>query len=59
MGNRDSPGSMLAIENNKENHPILYQIYDILAELHKQGKHITLCKVPVDIEIEEADRAAK
>ena len=26
--------SMLAIENNKKNHPILNQIYDILTELH-------------------------
>ena len=28
----ESLNSMLAIENNKENHPILNQIYDILAE---------------------------
>ena len=28
-----SLSSMLAIENNRENHPILNQIYDILAEL--------------------------
>ena len=27
----DSLSSMLAIENNRENHPILNQIYDILA----------------------------
>ena len=30
----DSLSSMLAIENNKENHPILNLIYDILTELH-------------------------
>ena len=39
--------SMLAIENNRENHPKLNQIYDILVELHNQGKQTTLCKVPV------------
>ena len=33
----DSMSSILSIENNRENHPILNQIYDILAELHKQG----------------------
>ena len=53
---------MLAIENNKENHPILNQIYDILAELQNQGKQITICKVPAHIEVkgnEEDDKAAK
>ena len=30
----DSLSSMLAIEKNRENHPILNQIYDILTELH-------------------------
>ena len=40
-----SLSSMLAIENNRENHPILNQVYDIIAELHNQGKQITLCKV--------------
>ena len=34
----DLLNSMLVIENNRENHPILNQIYNILAELHKQGK---------------------
>ena len=29
----DSLSSMLAIENNRENHPILNQIYEILTEL--------------------------
>ena len=53
---------MLAIENNRENYPILMQIYDILVELHKQEKQIILCKVPAHIGIkgnEEADKAAK
>ena len=46
----------------RENHPILKQIYDTVAELHNQGKQITLCKVPVHTGIkgnEEADKAAK
>ena len=34
----DLLSSMLAIESNKENHPILNQIYDILEDLHNQGK---------------------
>ena len=58
----DSLSSMLAIENNKENHTILNQMYDILAELHNKGKQIILCKVPAHIGIkgnEEADKAAK
>ena len=58
----DSLSSMLAIENNKENHPILNQIYDILAELQNQGKQITICKVPAHIGVkgnEQADKAAK
>ena len=38
----------------RENHPILKQIYDIIAELHNQGKQIALCKVPAYIGIEEA-----
>ena len=53
---------MLAIENNRENHPILNPIYDILTELHNQGKQIKLCKVPACIGIkgnEKADKAAK
>ena len=58
----DLLSSMLAIENSRENHPILNQIYDTLAELHKQKKQIILCKVPAHIGIkgnEEADKAAK
>ena len=53
---------MLAIKNNRENHPILNQINDVLAELHKQGKHIILFKIPAHIGIKgnkEADKAAK
>ena len=54
----DLLSSMLAIEN----HPILNQIYDILAELYNQGKQIILSKVLSYIGIkrnEEADKAAK
>ena len=51
--------SMLAIKNNRENHPILNQIYDILTELHKQGKQLILCKVTAHIGNEETDKAAK
>ena len=47
----DSLSSMLAIENNRENYPILNQIYDIQGELHNQGKQITLCKVPAHMGI--------
>ena len=58
----DSQSSMQAIESNKENHPILNQIYDLLADLKEQKKQITLCKVPAHAGIkgnEEADKAAK
>ena len=57
-----SLSSMLVIENNREKHPILNQIYDILSGLHNQGKQLTLCKVPAHIGIkgnEEADKAVK
>ena len=53
---------MLAIKINKENHPILNWIYDILVEFFNQGKQISLCKVSAYIEIKgnkEADKAAK
>ena len=56
----DSLSSMLAIDKNRENHPILNQIYDIIAELHNQEKQITLYKVLAHIGIrgnEEADKA--
>ena len=47
----NSLSSMLAIENNRENHSILNLIYDILAELHDQEKQITLFKDPAYIGI--------
>ena len=65
MGNTvytDSLSLMLAIENNGENHTILNQIYEILAELINQEKQITLCKAPAHIGIkgnEETVKAAK
>ena len=36
------------IEYNKENHPILNQVYNILTKnkTSNQGKHVTLYKVP-------------
>ena len=53
---------MQSIEYNKENHPILNQIYDILAELQTQDKKIIQCKVPPHIGIkgdQEVDKTAK
>ena len=50
---------MLAIENNRGNHPSLNQIYDILAELYNQGKKITPWKFPVRIGIKENKEEAK
>ena len=47
-------------ENNRENHPILNQIYDILGELYNQGKLIN--NVPAHKGIrqnEDADKVAK
>ena len=58
----DSQSSIQAIESNKENHLILNQIYDILADLQDQEKQITLCKVPAHTGVkrnEDADQAAK
>ena len=54
--------SMLAIQNNRKNLPIINQICDILAVLHNQGKQIILCKIPAHIGIkgkEEANKAEK
>ena len=42
----NSLSSVIAIDNNIENHPILNQIFDIPTEIHNQEKQITLCKVP-------------
>ena len=53
---------MQSIECNKENHSILNQIYDILAEPQTQDKMIILCKVLAHTGIkenEEADKAGK
>ena len=53
---------MQSIEYTKENHPILNQMYDILAELQKHNKKITICKVPAHIRIkgnQEVDKATK
>ena len=51
--------SFTVLYNNKEYHPILNQIYDILAELHKQGKLIALCKVPAHTGIKGNEEASK
>ena len=40
---------MLSIKYNKENHPMLNWIYDILAELQIQGKQIIQCKIPIEV----------
>ena len=50
---------MLAIEKNIKNYPILNQIYDILTELHNQGKQITLCKIPAHIGIERNEEETR
>ena len=58
----DWPSSILAIENNRENHAILNWINDMLVEVYNHGKQITLSKVPAHIGIngnEEADEAGK
>ena len=49
----DSLSFKQSIKFNKENHPILNQIFDMLAELKNQGKHIILRKVPVHMGIEK------
>ena len=36
---------------NKENHMILNQIYDILAELQMQVKQIILCKISAQTKV--------
>ena len=62
MGNKYSLWAQRLPFRTTENHPILNQIYDTLAELHNQGKLITLCKIPTHIRIkgnEETDKAIK
>ena len=62
VNNTESLSSMLAIENTRKNHPILKKTYDKLAELHNQGKQITLCRITARIGIKEneaSDKAAK
>ena len=54
-----SLSSMLAIENNRENHPKLNQIYDILSELQNLGKQLTLCKAHAHTGIKGNEKAAK
>ena len=56
----NSQSSMQSIEYNKENHPILNQIYNILVEFQAQNKKITLCKGPAYIRINgnEAEKEA-
>ena len=48
---------MLDIDSNIENYPILKQIYDILAELHNQGRQITLSKIPAHMGIKGKEEA--
>ena len=50
---------MLAIENNRENHPILNPIYDILTKLQNQENRLTLCKFPANIGNKRNEKAAK
>ena len=44
-----------------ENHPILNHMYDILTELHNQGKRSKLCEVPAHtgVKANEADKTEK
>ena len=51
---KDSQNSMQSIEYNKENYPILNQIY-ILVELQAQDKNITLFKVPAHMGIKKTN----
>ena len=47
--------SMKSNSYNKENHPIINQIYYILVELLAQDKIITLCKLPAYKKIKEKE----
>ena len=55
----DSLSSMLAIENNRENHTILNHIYDILTKLHNQGKQLAQYKVPAHTKVKGNEEATK
>ena len=44
---------------NKEIHLKLNQVYNMLAELKNQVKHITLCKVPTQMGIKHNETADK
>ena len=53
---------MQSIQFNRENHPVLMQLFDIFAELSNHEKYITLCKVLAHFGIkdnEASDKAAK
>ena len=43
----------------QENHLILNQIYEILAELNNQNKQVILWKVPAHIELKEIKKQVK
>ena len=43
----DSGSSMSSIKFNKENHPVLSPIYDILAEFKNQWKPTSMCGGPI------------
>ena len=47
---------MHSIKFNKENNPILNQIYNILKKFNNQELHIILCKIPahMGIKVNEA-----
>ena len=57
MKNIHSKSSQQSIEVNRQNHPVLNQIYKILAELKIQGKHIVQC--PVHLKIQDNKTVAK
>ena len=50
---------MQSIEYNKENHPILNQTHDNLAELQEKDKKIIMCKVLAHMRIKGNKEAAK
>ena len=52
----DSLCSMLATQNIRENHSILNQIYDILAELYNQGNRLFYAKSLHTKELQEIKR---